>query len=484
MRSLFLKYKSFVLASFALGVVSVIYYLHTLSPGLEGGMDSYNHFIIAKNTWSHPKLFLDQWGKPLYNILASPFAQIGLTGMVVLNIISLVLCAFLSYRIVKLLKLRFASLAFILNLFSPIFLDNTISSLTEPLCALIVLLSTYLIIDKKVALGAVVAGLLPYARSEGFIVMAVIGIYLIFVLKDYKKLIYLLAGSLIFNTLGWIIEGEPFWVITQNPYINFELSGRNVCGSGSFFSYVRQGHYTFGLITCGILAFSCIAYTVNWAKSRKLYFQTEVALLLSIFILYFLAHSFIWWQGMMGSCGYVRVMVVIAPIASIAVVYGMNSIEYILRSYLPKTASSIQMILLVVLSLNAIYVPYRYYAYKYPLAISEEQEEYTKLAEWYNSSEYVDRTTIFLYPYFSIIADIDPYNQSEHLDLWASTLQYTKKGDIIIWDSHFGPNESGIPLSQLQNDKNWVQIHSIIPEKDILTLNDARFEIHVFEKIK
>ncbi|MGB1039008.1 MAG: hypothetical protein ACPGYY_10210 [Bacteroidia bacterium] len=484
MKSFFQKFESYLLASLALGVASFLLFLHYISPGLEGGMDSYNHFLIAKNTWSHPKLFLDQWGKPLYNILASPFAQFGLTGMVVLNVISLILCAVLSYRITKLLRLRFAFIAFILTLFSPIFLDNTISSLTEPLCALMVLLSVYLIIDKKIALGTIVAGLLPYARSEGFIVMAIVGLYLIVVLNDYKKLIFLLAGSLIFNTLGWIIEGEPFWLITQNPYINFELSGRNVCGSGGLLSYVRQGHYTFGLITSGLLALSTIAYAANWAKSRKPFYRTEIALLLSIFILYFLAHSFIWWQGMMGSCGYVRVMVVIAPIASIACVYAINVLLNILRKHLPIIAKPIQTILILIVCINAVYVPYRYYAYKYPLAISEEQAEYTKLADWYKTSEYQDRTKIYLYPYFSIIGDIDPYSQTEHLDLWASTMQYTKKGDIIIWDSHFGPNESGIPLSQLENDENWVKIHSILPEKDIITLNDAVFKIHVFEKIK
>lgn len=69
-----------------LAVLSVLtflgfYYVASLSPGVEGGMDSYNHYLISRFSWIHPKeLLLDQWGKPLYNILASPFAQFGMMG--------------------------------------------------------------------------------------------------------------------------------------------------------------------------------------------------------------------------------------------------------------------------------------------------------------------------------------------------------------------------------------------------------------------
>ena len=106
------------------------------------------------------------------------------------------------------------------------------------------------------------------------------------------------------------------------------------------------------------------------------------------------------------------------------------------------------------------------------------------LNNWYQKQGFEERTKLYLYPYFSIIANINPYNQAEHLELWKSSLQWTKKGDILIWDGHFGPNESGLPLDTLKSKKEWKEIHAVIPAKPIATLNNEAFEIHVFEKVE
>jgi len=83
-----------------------------------------------------------------------------------------------------------------------------------------------------------------------------------------------------------------------------------------------------------------------------------------------------------------------------------------------------------------------------------------------------------------MLANIDPYNQDEHLELWQSSLQYTKVGDILIWDSHFGPNECNIPLDSLRTKPEWKEIYTVIPKNPIETVNQANFEIHVFEKVE
>lgn len=184
--------------------------LASQSMGLSGGSDSYAHYLIAKNTWNHPSLFLDQWGKPLYNLIASPFAQFGINGVICLNILCLIVSGLLVYKITPKINLKFAFLGFLLTVFSPVFLDNTISSLTEPLCALLVILTIYLFVFKKYNLTAVLAGFLPYSRSEGFIVLGIVAIILIIIKKQYKLIPYLFIGSLFLNTLGWVIDGDPF----------------------------------------------------------------------------------------------------------------------------------------------------------------------------------------------------------------------------------------------------------------------------------
>ena len=457
--------------------------LFWMDSGLSGGSDSYGHYLIAKNAWKHPYLLLDQWGKPLYTLIALPFAQLGLIGPIILNALCLISSSMLTYQIALKLKWRYAFMGFILTLFSPVFLDNTISALTEPLCATLVILTIYFFVHKKYPLSALIAGFLPYARSEGFIVLGAIFFLLIFVKKKYRTIFQLLLGSLLMNTIGWAIEGDPFWVITQNPYINFELSGRNVCGSGGLFHYMYAGHYTFGFFVCLILPVSILYFAWNYLRNKQLR-DDNILLLIAIFLLYFGAHVYIWWKGMMGSCGYVRVMTVIAPVVSLIVVYGLDRVNAGVTKVRDQGVKKVFNVLVFLFMINTIYAPYRYYAYRYPLEISEEQKLYHALLKWYETQDYSGRTKIYLYPYFSIIANIDPYDKNQHLEFWASSLQFSKKGDILIWDSHFGPNESGTSLQQLEDNKVWKKIHQIIPQQPFITMNNIPFEIHVFEKIE
>ena len=476
-------HQNLALAILAALVGVFLLWLTSISPGIEGGMDSYNHFLISKNSWQHPYLILDYWGKPIYNLIASPFAQFGIKGMVILNILCLIGCSYLVSKTANLINLKNSWLAFILTLLSPIFLDNTISSLTEPLCAFLVTLTIYFVVRKKLFIGALVAGLLPFARSEGFIILGVVFIYFLIQKANWKIFLALFAGSLFFNVLGWIFTSEPLWIITQNPYINFELSGRNVCGNGSLFHYFYAGHYTFGLITCILLIIGVSVFLYHELKIRR-NLNLELWLIGASFFLYFGAHVFIWWKGMMGSCGYVRVMTVIAPLASLIALFAVNFLSDIIKNMLPQKGGMFTTLLLAIITINAVYVPVRYYKYKYPLQISEEQEQYIKLAKWYTKQNFEDRTKLYLYPYFSMLANIDPYNQDEHLELWQSSLQYTKVGDILIWDSHFGPNECNIPLDSLRTKPEWKEIYTVIPKNPIETVNQANFEIHVFEKVE
>ena len=186
----------------------------------------------------------------------------------------------------------------------------------------------------------------------------------------------------------------------------------------------------------------------------------------------------------MGSCGYVRVMTVIAPMAAILVSSALQKLVHLRPIQQLKNLKLYTNLFLLFLVINTIYVPYRYYAYKYPLAISAEQEQYVKVADWYEKKGLKNRTKIILYPYFSIIANIDPYDKNQLLEFWESSFQYSEKGDILFWDSHFGPNECNTPLARLEDDPQWKKIHSVIPRYKISTVNDVPFEIHVFEKIE
>src|ERR1043165_5405053 len=47
--------------------------------------DSITHYLFSRYAPIHPQLYFDHWAKPLFVLLASPFAQLGITGMKIFN---------------------------------------------------------------------------------------------------------------------------------------------------------------------------------------------------------------------------------------------------------------------------------------------------------------------------------------------------------------------------------------------------------------
>ena len=468
--------------------ISVLYYIASLSPGLEGGMDSYNHYLIAKFSWQHPgELLLDQWGKPLYNILASPFAQLGLMGVVTFNVLLLVGTGWIVWATAKTLGFNFAWLGFIATITSPIWLDNTISGLTEPLNAFLLALMVYWFARRKLLHGAILAGFLPFARSEGYVIMAVVGFYLFFVLKHYKAFGFLLVGSVVMNLVGWMVEGDWLWIYNTNPYIKYQLESaakkENICGHGTWDHYLDSLPWVMGNLRLLFFALGTGLLTLAFLRDRK---NTNLALLfwlvLGSYALYFFVHSAIWYKGVMGSCGYQRVLVVISPLATLVILYALDFGLGWLRNILPRRMHHFIVVLGLLISGWMIYEPYDTYKGKYPIDISDEQKLFVEAAEWYNQQDYDDRMKYFLYPYFNILTDIDPKDTDHFIELWSFDARYAPVGSIVIWDGHFGPNEGNVPLELLDKHQDFTRLKSFIPAKPFKTLNDYNFEIHVFER--
>jgi hypothetical protein len=475
-----------VLISVLLGILFTYYAF--VSPGCEGGMDSYNHYLIARYSWKYPYLFLDQWGKPLYTIMASPFANIGFIGVKIFNILLWISSAWLTWLTAKQLKLHHPWIAFILVLLPQVSMENTISGLTEFLNECLLIAFLYFIALKKWNLAAAICGLLPFARSEGFVIMAAAGFYLVFIEKQYKSLIWFIAGPVLFNLLGWLVEGDPFWIITHNPYIKAQIKDLNLCGRGELWHYVKLTRFIFSFIGSILLVLGTFLAAIPVIQRiRKQDTLTKPSVFTSnymfwlvagIFWLYFFVHAFIWWKGMMGSCGYTRVMIVITPLMALIGAYGIH----LLINYYPRFKRFI-IALVIGLSFISITHAYSFVKNKLPYDISEEQKEFVKVASWLKTIDYKNGMTYYLYPYLPVISDIDPYDKSHFEDLWSFDFKYSPIGSLIIWDAHFGPNECQIPLDRLMKNPDFVLLKAFKPAKPFTTLNNYPFEIYIFKRV-
>ena len=163
--------------------------------GTGGAGDSILHYQFAKSAPTHPELYFDHWAKPLFTLIASPFAQFGFIGMKIFNALVVFTTLLLTYKITKKLALKNAILSSVILLFSPLFFVFTFSGLTEPLFALFICLGIYSVLIDRRILALIIISFLPFIRSEGLIIMGGFGLYFL-LNKQWKLLPWLAFGHI------------------------------------------------------------------------------------------------------------------------------------------------------------------------------------------------------------------------------------------------------------------------------------------------
>lgn len=103
-----LNRKSFVILLKGISLLGATAYLLVMNLLSEIPVDSgdgISHFSISNESWNEPALFLDHWGKPLFTLLSSPFAQLGFKWYVGFNILVFALTVLVVFRLFRHLEL-------------------------------------------------------------------------------------------------------------------------------------------------------------------------------------------------------------------------------------------------------------------------------------------------------------------------------------------------------------------------------------------
>ena len=461
------------------GIVFIYIINLLVSPGFNGGADSITHYQISKFSWKHHYLFMDQWGKPLFNILFSPFAQLGFKVVNIVNILLIFWGAYLSVRIAQNLKFNRPLWVGFITLLTPIVLGNAISGLTEPICSLFLIGFLYYATLNRWYLAAFLLGFMPFARSEGFVMVALALIFFILT-KRWKAIPFLLMGTIIFNSLGFYVTGKALWIFDNNPYIN---TGIKVYGSGSFFHFFIMAIPVFGLPFLLLLYYTTTQLyrlkdtfrLTTWSNND----QIEFWLILASFWGYFLAHTVLWWQGMWASLGLVRVMFVVAVPFALMVVKGWEFLE--IKNPFWRSVRN-QRIFLILIAITPFIV--RLFPFQeiqvFPKLGTEEKVNrklFEQLTERYDIGT---KKTYTAHPYINLLLDIDPFDTltNDRLHNWHKA----QPGDLVIWDGHFGPNEEQVFKEDIEKDSTFTFAFAVKPDKPFITLNRYWYEIRVYEK--
>ena len=413
------KEKQWIIFSIAYWILSLFILLNFNGTGQEA--DSINHFLHAKYAPHHLELYFNHWAKPLFTLLASPFAQFGFVGIKVFNILCAFGASYFSFKIAKKLGLQWAILVPFFYFIFPISFTTTFSGLTEPLCALFLSAGIYLVQHKKYQLSALLISFTPFIRSEGLIFIGVFG--LLFLFYNQKRALFLLLfGHLLYTAIGFLSGQDFLWVFTKIPYAS--LSSHY--GSGSLFHFTEKLNYLMGipLLILFILGILYVAF-------HKREHNRETILVLSLFLAFFVAHSLFWYLEIFNSMGLKRVFAAVTPLMAIIALYGFNWFFHV-NNY--KLRLGIAGIVIAVVSI----FPFT----KNPAAMdwkdlnrTEAQENAALVAQYIQPNNLENRRFIYTDPFLSEVLRIDPFNEAQHLIL-ATTKHTSPVSQFIVIENH------------------------------------------------
>jgi hypothetical protein len=203
----------------------------------------YSRWPLNPNPLPFPDRVLTVWARPIFALVYALPGQLGFTAM---RVFTLALCAvtgWLTYLLAKRLALPRPWLAVPLTLLQPVMLQVGMDVMTEPLFALLLAAGMLALESGRRLLAACLWSLLPLARPEGGLVLAVLaGVWGLEALRNRRALVPLLALGLglvlweaavlattgnwryLLDTFPWPVrsdrwQGSPFHYLLRWPLI-------------------------------------------------------------------------------------------------------------------------------------------------------------------------------------------------------------------------------------------------------------------------
>lgn len=400
--------------------------------------DSIFHFLYAKYSFKHPELFLHHWAKPVFVLLASPFAQFGFFGLKVFNVLLSLGSVWMVEYVARKLGYSFSILGSFFQAMAPLALVLAFSGLTEPLFAFLCMsgLLSYLLERKILAL--VLLSFLPFVRTEGFLFLGLIAL-VVFWEREWKVLPFLFFGFLFYAILGGIVSNDFLWFFHQMPY----NSGSSHYGHGHIFHFLDQLFYVVGLPFYSFLIMGLFAGLVQIFQGRLR--VIEVCFIYGGFVGYVMAHSLCWYFGIFDSMGLKRVLVGVLPLASLIALNGLNWFVSLCNGKKQKV-QFVFSIGFVVLIFPFLGTPSSIHWQELRLNAKQEQVLKMKLElkPWMKEGKRVSAA----YPFIYYELDVDCFDSDLAYPL-SSNPENWESGDLLIWDSDFASIENGVSKENL-----------------------------------
>ncbi len=435
------------------GFLALLYFLLCVAgirffDGTGDSGDSILHYLFAHYAPKHPELYFDHWAKPVFVLLASPFAQFGFSGIKLFNALASTFTLWFTYKAAVALKMENAGVVMLLFIFSPLQYILTLSGFTEPLFAFFVSLALLLTLRGRINAAAVVLSFLPYVRSEGLIVASTFALY--FAYKGhYRTPLLLLTGSVIYGLAGYVVHDTAFWVFSKIPY----ASTGSKYGSGELYHFVWSLVNVLGIPVYALMGVGLIP-AIRSVFKRETDFS-ERALVLLGFLFFFVAHSLFWFLGIFNSMGLNRVFIGVMPFMVLLALNGYNFVYQ-----LPFKKSGPKRWLMRFLLVYIVVFPFTTnpsaIRWEKDLMLSPQQKLAKQTAEYIFSQQKPGTKLFFSNHYLGMLMNIDRFDNKQHPDIHSNNLAGIKQGDMVIWDPWYSGFEAGVKRGVFDADTNYV----------------------------
>lgn len=413
------------------------------STGYMGGGDTFAHFLISKYAFRHPQLFFDHWGKPLFTMISAPFARWGIEGIVLFNMLCGLFTIGMLFRHVT--KEKTTTLGVFALSLTPYFISLHISGLTEPLFALLLLMSVLMLSDKRYIGAGLLTGALLMVRTEGvlFIGMAMVTFMAI---RKYGAIFWLFVPLILVSLAGGLVkQGNFFWFFTELPY-----GVQSAYASGSIWYFLSKADLIFGypLLVLGSWGMFTVLRTPKYDLVSKV-------TLVGYPLAYFVFHSVLFGFGLGASAGLTRVMLVIMPLLALNMGIGLTDLFNRLGKKKEILAG------MVVLTVFTGF----FTSSRMPVYGTANQKLVKQLSEEFADMD--ESVIYYFHPGVAVYTDCDPFAREHCISGYP---EVASLGDYLVWDSHFGPQEGATPLNAILEDDTWQKVKEYSAQDELFIL--------------
>jgi len=401
--------------------------------------DGLQHFAVSYESWKNADYFLSNWGKPLYVLFSSPFAQFGYEAFTLFNVTVFLGTILLLFSVFEHFKIRgiMPLLTPFILLSIPDYTGVIIGGMTEPFFGFLLVLMLWAAIKEKWILFAIVASFIPFARNEGMLILLMAPI-LLAIFKQWKAIPFVALGFVIYIIAGKIMIDQPMWYFTNDPHPEISPYGK-----GSWFDYLTRFDRHLGYTALYLLPLMVIGFFMWRQKERKR------AIFISLFFfgaytMIIAAHSYLWANGLKGSFGLTRLATMGMPAA-----YGLGLVFCgLMLSELHKVTNLIIFAVLFAISISSIN------QIGFPIKSSPYQKRILEAATYVEANESKIGKVYYLHPLIAynkglIALERHPKYVQFYHKLYKDVNDLFHTGDIIIREAQFGGIEQGLPLAEL-----------------------------------